>query len=62
MVRVLSGVRMYLSFLRMAKNTSLLVDICITTPLKELEQVCILADFLAKSMLQSPPTKQAPVS
>lgn len=29
----------------------LIVDICITTPYKELERVCILADFLAKSEL-----------
>ncbi|WEW56420.1 hypothetical protein PRK78_001863 [Emydomyces testavorans] len=28
------------------------VDICITTPFKELERVCVLADFLAKSGMQ----------
>ncbi|PGH18296.1 hypothetical protein AJ79_00635 [Helicocarpus griseus UAMH5409] len=28
------------------------VDICITTPFKELEKVCILADFLAKSGME----------
>jgi DNA polymerase sigma len=36
------------------------VDICITTPWKELEGVCVIADLLHKSKLPVLPTAQAP--
>jgi hypothetical protein len=41
------------------KLTTYLVDICITTPWKELEGVCMIAELLAKRKRPSPTLQQS---